>query len=815
MSISDGAAWREVSKQEICPVCERPDWCAVTGPEGNPDAAYCMRESSDLPKGDGWIHRLKDHGLEATPRRKLPTSKVQSTAKAPLKAKPSDNGDEPKDAAVYPTAEASVASYAQQLGKPDRQWPYRDADGETVLVVARWDATGERKKTIRPVSRTAGGWIKAQAPAGRPLYRLPELLASEGTVYVTEGEPAADALVALGLTATTSSTGSTAAVKSDWSPLAGRDVVIVPDNDEPGAKYRDAVLALLGRLSNRPMARVVELPGLPAKGDAVDWLAAGHTADELARVVEATEPAELPTPERPLVYRPFPTHTLPPTMARFVTEAARAVGCDEAIVAMPALAVAAGAIGATRTLRLKRTWYEPAVLWCVVVSPSGAMKSQGRKLVLAPILRRQKKELAAHREALRAFGPLQAIYEKDLAAWKKSKSSEPPPEAPEAPQLRELLLSDTTVEAVAKALYANPRGVLLDRDELAAWFGSFDAYKSGKGSDAQNWMNTHGAGYVKVNRSSAAGAPLFVERACVSVCGTIQPSIFTRALSGEHRESGFAARLLVANPPRRAKRWTDDEVSETTEAAFTSGLLALLDLEFGADDSEEGEGDPIPRVLRLSPVAQRRFVAFVNHHGAAGLERDGDEAAAWSKLEGYAARLALVFALFEDPDAVEVSDDQLARAITLVEWFAHEAARFYRGARETDDERRLRELADWIDTKHGGAISPRKLAQGRRDLKTVEKAEAAIAELIGAGYGEWRIKRTATKSGREFVLASFAASAPSTSTDSTKSPAPRESVDVDAPLVAEIEPAPPFEPAGEPPPLPAEGVGDADDWEAA
>lgn len=63
------------------------------------------------------------------------------------------------------------------------------------------------------------------------------------------------------------------------------------------------------------------------------------------------------------------------------------------------------------------------MLWCVVVSPSGAMKSQGRKLVLAPILRRQKQELARFNEAFLAHGPLQAAYEKDLGHWKKAKSS--------------------------------------------------------------------------------------------------------------------------------------------------------------------------------------------------------------------------------------------------------------------------------------------------------------------------------------------------------------------------------------------------------
>lgn len=767
MSLPESAEWREVSKREVCPVCEHADWCAVTGPEGYPDAAFCMRTPSDLAKGDGWIHRLKDNGLDPAPRRK---------GKSAAKLKPDGVS---KDGKVYATADEAIASYAATLGKPDRQWRYVRADGETTLVVVRWNAKGDRRKTIRPVHRVAGGWRKEQPPSGRPLYRLPQLLASKGTIYVVEGEPAADALVAIGLTATTSSGGSSAADKTDWSPLAGRDVVVFPDRDEAGAKYADNVVAILGRLTNPPSVRVVELPGLPPKGDAVDWLADGHNADELARIVAATEPAELPTTDKPLVYKPFPTHTLPEVMARFVREAARAVGCDEAVVALPALAAAAGAIGATRTVRLKkRSWYEPAVLWCVVVSPSGAMKSQGRKLVLAPILRRQKQELAAHRQEMLAFGPLQAMYEKDLAAWKKSKSSEPPPEAPEPPQLRELLVSDTTVEAIAKALHANPRGVLLDRDELAAWFGSFDAYKSGKGGDAQNWMNTHGAGYVKVNRSSAVGPPLYVDRACVSVCGTIQPAILTRALSSEHRESGFAARLLIANPPRRAKRWTDDEVSEAAETAFATALLALLDLDFG--DGEDG--DPIPQALRLSPAAQRRFVAFVNRHGIEGIQRDGDEAAAWSKLESYAARLSLVFALFEEPDAVEVSDDQLARAIQLVDWFGHEAARFYRGARETDDERRLRELAEWIATRHDGVLTPRLLVQGRRELKTAVEAEAAINALVGAGYGEWRLTPTATKPRREFVLTGA-----STSTDSPESRAPRENVDVYAPLPSEIE----------------------------
>ena len=84
--------------------------------------------------------------------------------------------------------------------------------------------------------------------APRPLYRLVELLASSGRVYVVEGEKAADAVASLGLVATTSAGGAKAAAKTDWSPLAGRKVVILPDNDAPGEAYAAEIVRLLSSL---------------------------------------------------------------------------------------------------------------------------------------------------------------------------------------------------------------------------------------------------------------------------------------------------------------------------------------------------------------------------------------------------------------------------------------------------------------------------------------------------------------------------------------------------------------------------------------
>src|SRR5262249_9089245 len=63
--------------------------------------------------------------------------------------------------------------------------------------------------------------------------------------------------------------------------LAGRPVV-VPDNDEPGREHaRQVVRSLLGVAA---WVRVLELPGLPPKGDVSDWLRAGGDVNALWRL---------------------------------------------------------------------------------------------------------------------------------------------------------------------------------------------------------------------------------------------------------------------------------------------------------------------------------------------------------------------------------------------------------------------------------------------------------------------------------------------------------------------------------------------------
>ena len=56
-----------------------------------------------------------------------------------------------------------------------------------------------------------------------------------------EGKKCADALIRMGITATTAMNGAKAPIdKTDWSPLAGKAVLIWPDRDAPGWDYAEA-----------------------------------------------------------------------------------------------------------------------------------------------------------------------------------------------------------------------------------------------------------------------------------------------------------------------------------------------------------------------------------------------------------------------------------------------------------------------------------------------------------------------------------------------------------------------------------------------
>jgi len=140
-------------------------------------------------------------------------------------------------------------------------------------------------KTFRQRRPNGKNWIWNLEGITRVLYRLPDLIKySFGTVFICEGEKDADRVAEHDLCSTAVASGKWDGV--DVSVLAGRDVMVLEDNDHTGCKKAvDAATRLHGVAGT---LRVVRLPGLPEHGDVSDWLDAGHSVDELVEACFAT-----------------------------------------------------------------------------------------------------------------------------------------------------------------------------------------------------------------------------------------------------------------------------------------------------------------------------------------------------------------------------------------------------------------------------------------------------------------------------------------------------------------------------------------------
>src|SRR3990167_1407261 len=128
-----------------------------------------------------------------------------------------------------------------QHGEPDKLWPYHDADRRVAYYHARWndDACAAVHRGQITYCRNGTGvarWAAKGPPKPYLLYNLPRLAETpDAPVLLVEGEKAADragAYLPNAWVVTTSFGGSSAAKHSDWSPLAGRDVVIWPRSEE-------------------------------------------------------------------------------------------------------------------------------------------------------------------------------------------------------------------------------------------------------------------------------------------------------------------------------------------------------------------------------------------------------------------------------------------------------------------------------------------------------------------------------------------------------------------------------------------------------
>jgi hypothetical protein len=226
-----------------------------------------------------------------------PVKSVES--KKPTKASPSDWMP------MIPPENAPEAHKAHiKRGIPEQVWCYRSASGSPLGYVYKFNTSDGGKVTL-PLSwcrnKLTGAeewrWMAFAEP--RWLYGMDRLNEKpRAPVLVVEGEKCADVATAeLPHLACVSWPGGCKAVaKADWSPLAGRDVIIWPDCDsqknkageylpfaeQPGMAAANRIADKLLTLGCRVWLMDIAKPGeKPSGWDVADVVDEGLTGDDL------------------------------------------------------------------------------------------------------------------------------------------------------------------------------------------------------------------------------------------------------------------------------------------------------------------------------------------------------------------------------------------------------------------------------------------------------------------------------------------------------------------------------------------------------
>jgi len=619
---------------------------------------------------------------------------------------------------------------------------YRDEDGKVLFQVVRYEPKAFRQRRPKP----GGGWDWSAEGVRVVPYRLPELLAGPTrSVAVCGGEKDADNLARIGVLATCNAGG-----KGEWTAehsafLRGRSVAIVADNGEAGRNHAQQVARSLHGVA--ASVRVVGLPGLPAKGDISDWLAAGGTKEELKRLAEAAPewtPDARPWPEivsfDVLNLPDFPTHVLPDALRRWVEAESHATQTPADLAALLALSVCSVGIARRVVVEARPGWREPVNLFTAVLLEPGNRKSAVFADAMKP-LRELEAELieAARPEVARAQSDRRQD-ETRLRKLEKTAAEKGDAEARHEagnlaadladgaePVLPRLIVDDATAEKLGIMLAEqggriasmSPEGGVFD---LMAGLYS----KSGIPQFGVYLMGHSGDDLItdRVGRKSVR-----VERPAPTCAYAMQPAVIEGlAENPAFRGRGLLARFLYAAPQSWIGRReiAPAPVSDATREAYRQAVRALAEV--------EGE-----IVLQLSAGAaallrdwEAEIEAMLAEGGQMEIMRD------WgAKLAGATLRLAAVLHCVERGPAGHIEGPTIAAAVEIARYLvphAEAVLNMMLASEETADDD-ARYVLRWIE-RHGRREFTKRDAQqhGRRRFPKADDIDAALAELARRGY---------------------------------------------------------------------------------
>lgn len=571
--------------------------------------------------------------------------------------------------------------------KPRRfVWEYRSNQGEPIGYVARFD--DGKMKEIVPYFKCINGhdWQHGSATEPRPLFGL-EVLHQADTnraVFIVEGEKAAAALQSLGLVAITSQGGSNAAHKADWEPLNNRDrVYLLPDNDEPGESYIQAVATILMSLDNPPTITIVRLPNLPPAGDVVDWLTYkindvfldwdGYKPipksiidngtllnDVKEAVIQHSEPVpdewkvtseqasttnwQAPISLESAKLPSWPDDVFQGSIQDFVTALSESTETPPELSAMMVLAAISAAAQGKYRVRVKQDYFEPVNVWTCAALPPGSRKTAVQMAATAPLTKWEKLQREILEPAIRKAQADDATIRERINHLRKKAASAKDAEfeqlkkeiadieanLPEIPTVPQIWAQDVTPENLGTIMAVNNERMAILSDE-AGIFDILGGRYSGGIPNLDLFLQGHAGSPVRVNRGSRP--PVFMQTPALTFGLSPQPEVL-RGLTEKpsFRGRGLLGRFLYVLPPSNLGYRTLDAspIFPDYAARYDGILTGILNQEMAGSKEE-----PSPHILKITADALQTWKSF-----GLKVEAGMREGGTYAHLTDWAGKLA-------------------------------------------------------------------------------------------------------------------------------------------------------------------------------
>ena len=444
--------------------------------------------------------------------------------------------------------------------------------------------------------------------------------------------------------------------------------------------------------------------------------------------------------------RPVPIDGLPKVLRDMITGTAAACGAPRDVVLGGALGVAAAATRGVFDAVIHGAWnVNTSVLWTLALSPSGTAKGDAFRPLRKPLQDAEHTVIAAVKKENRGRTVRRGTINSELKMAEKLEDDKEVArcldalDKVDALPVPQYLKDDVTVEACGQIMENNGGPMALISTEGEQFLTAAGSYQQGaarlglfnRAKDAESFSDG------RVGRESTT-----VARPTLSWVMAIQPAVLRGYASDSTEGSGFLNRFIFLLPEKMSRReYPLPEIPTEVSHAWNVAITALHTRTWEIHQEATGGDEKIPagHMLRFTPEAGQLLIDLKN-------DIEGElqnEIGRYMGLESWIAkhptdlaRVALVFAVLENPDVTGVEVGHVVAALTMFDAFVNHARATFDQLRAVDREDTENQLLTAIIKIGQPIFTTREIHQrvrGQSWVTCVEDVRDVLADLT-LGY---------------------------------------------------------------------------------